>query len=505
MQFTVMNEQLIRRITQCPNLPSLPAIAVQVLELTQHADINLAEIARLISKDPALAGKILRTVNSSFYGRSQNVGTISHALVILGLQSVRTLVLGFSLVTHLNKEKGKGFDYLGYWRRSIYAANAARALAAKVGIVQQEEAFLAALLQDIGMLVLERVLGPEYGQICGAVVSHGDLAAAETAALGMNHAQVGELLAREWHLPPLLALPIAGHLSPADVPDPSLRRLTELVALAGSCADIFVGLSAASTISHVREQCKLLYKMSEAECDAILDQVGRSTKDIASLFEIHIGQGLSFDDVLKKANEALVEITLKSQQQASSLRQQNQQLQRVASTDGLTGLANRGRFEQFLAEEFALACKDGKPLSLILLDVDRFKLVNDRLGHPVGDQVLKAVAKLVGSVARATDLAARYGGEEMVLVLPATARSTAAAIAESLRHALAARPVVCSITQVPVTASFGVASLDPSVGFKEPAHLVKAADMAVYAAKHAGRNCVKIFTPRAAQAPSNAA
>ena len=125
-----MNEQLIRRITQCPNLPSLPAIAVQVLDLIQRADINLPEIARLISKDPALAGKILRTVNSSFYGRSQNVGTISQALVILGLQSVKTLVLGFSLVTHLNtKDKTKGFDYLGYWRRSIYAANAARTLA----------------------------------------------------------------------------------------------------------------------------------------------------------------------------------------------------------------------------------------------------------------------------------------------------------------------------------------------------------------------------------------
>ena len=133
-----MNQQLADKIRQCPTLPSLPAIAMQVLELAQRADVDIAEIARLISKDPALSGKILRTVNSSFYGRSQAVSTISHALVILGLQSVKTLVLGFSLVTNLSKTKGNGFKHLEYWRRSIYSATAARTLTAKLGVVQQE-------------------------------------------------------------------------------------------------------------------------------------------------------------------------------------------------------------------------------------------------------------------------------------------------------------------------------------------------------------------------------
>src|SRR5258707_2084490 len=117
-----MNDQLLQRIRQCPNLPSLPSIAMQVLDLAQKADVDIAEIARIISKDPALSGKILKTVNSSFYGRSQHVSTISHALVILGLQSVKTLVLGFSLVTNLTQSKGKGFNHLAYWKRSIYAA-----------------------------------------------------------------------------------------------------------------------------------------------------------------------------------------------------------------------------------------------------------------------------------------------------------------------------------------------------------------------------------------------
>src|SRR3954453_1182261 len=124
-----MNDQIVQRVRTCPTLPSLPSIAVQVLDLAQKADVDMTEIARIISRDPALSGKILRTVNSSFYGRSQHVSTISHSLVILGLQSVKTLVLGFSLVTNLTKGKSghgnRGFKHLTYWRRSIYAATAA--------------------------------------------------------------------------------------------------------------------------------------------------------------------------------------------------------------------------------------------------------------------------------------------------------------------------------------------------------------------------------------------
>src|SRR3954464_2948229 len=178
-----MNDKLLQRIKQCPSLPSLPTIAMQVLDLAQKADVDIAEIARIISKDPALSGKILRTVNSSFYGRSQHVSTISHALVILGLQSVKTLVLGFSLVTNLTKNKTKGFKHLAYWKRSIFAATAARTIAAKIGVVQQEEAFLTALLMDIGMLVLDQVLAEQYGDICAAAPTHEQLVATEQQAL----------------------------------------------------------------------------------------------------------------------------------------------------------------------------------------------------------------------------------------------------------------------------------------------------------------------------------
>lgn len=478
---------------------------MQVLDLAQKADADIAEIARVISKDPALSSKILRTVNSSFYARSQHVSTISNALVILGLQSVKTLVLGFSLAPGLGKNVGKGFKLVPYWRHSLYAATAARTIAGKINLVQQEEAFLAALLMDIGTLVLHQVLGDEYGEIFSKAATHTQLVDEEQKALQMTHAEVGGILAEQWKLPPLLTMPIAFHHASEKVTDPALKKLTELVSLAGRCADVFVDENAAPSIAAVRQLCQAQYQLDEAAADALLNDIGTRTKEVASLFEINIGSSTTYEAILKKANEALVEITLQSQQQATSLKEQNRELQKKATTDALTGLANRAQLDLFLAEQFALASASKKPLSVLLMDIDKFKSINDKHGHPAGDQVLKAVAKIFRAAAKQNDLAARYGGEEFMLVLPGAARANAAAVAETIRRAIEARPIPIGNTPLAVTASIGVASFETGCPITQIAHLVKCADLAVYNAKHSGRNCVRVFSFPKPAAAANAA
>jgi two-component system, cell cycle response regulator len=494
-----MNADLVDKIRVCPNLPSLPAIAVQVLDLAQRPSIDIAEIARIISKDPALSGKILKTVNSSFYGRSHAISTINHALVVLGLQSVKTLVLTFSLVTNLSNVSGKGFKHLSYWKRSIYAATAARTIAIKFSLVQQEESFLATLLADIGMLVLETVLGDEYGQVCAKAATHQELVKAELDALGMTHADVGAMLAEQWKLPPVLAGPIAHSHDPEAMADPALHRLAEVVQLAGFCGDVFVDKEAAGAIQTVRKNCAARHQMSEADCDLLLSDISERTKEVAGLFEINIGAYGNYEAILQKANERLVELTLQTQQQATELAAQNQQLKEQATTDGLTSLANRARFDGFLRDNFA-AVAQGKPLSLLMLDLDKFKSINDKYGHQIGDAAIKAVATMLKSAARKQDLAARYGGEEMTLVLPDTPRATAALIADTIRRTVAAKPIKSANGLIPVTVSIGVATAEPGGPLANPALLIKAADMAVYAAKRGGRNCVKVFSLRAAAA-----
>lgn len=497
-----MNDKLLQRIESCPSLPSLPAIAVQVLNLAQSHDVDISEIARVISRDPALSSKILRTVNSSFYARPRNVGTISQALVILGLQSVKTLVLGFSLVSNLSSSRGRrsGFDHMGYWRRSVYAATSAKVLSAKAGIVQHEEAFLATLLADIGQLVLDQVIGEEYSSLCAGVSGHGELPAKELEKLGMTHADVGKYMTESWKLPPLLSAPVAAHHTPETVSDPVLRKMTEVVSLAGLCADVFVDDNAHGAIQAVREKCLKQFGMDDAQTDQMLTEIGASTRDIASLFEINIGSNVQFEQILKRANEALVELTLQSQQQATLLSEQNLKLKEAATTDALTGLGNRQRFDGFLAEQVTKCAAEKVPLALILLDLDHFKKVNDTHGHPAGDTVLRQVAMLLKMTARTQDVACRYGGEEMALVMPGTNKVTATSIAETLRHAINSRPVPIDDDgkTLTVSGSMGVAVFEPGSTLSTPAHLLKAADLALYNAKHSGRNCVKVFSMKTA-------
>ena len=199
-------------------------------------------------------------------------------------------------------------------------------------------------------------------------------------------------------------------------------------------------------------------------------------------------------------------MTLSAQQQNQDLQKKSadreaifarreEELKKAATTDGLTGLANRATFDAFLAEELAQATGTKRPLALVMIDIDRFKSVNDTHGHPAGDAVLRHLGKLLSSTAQELDLAARYGGEEMALVLPGLDRAAAAALAEQVREAISARPVdVGEGVRLPITASFGVAAFEPGNPLGRPELLVKAADRALYHAKESGRDRVKVFS-----------
>ena len=233
-----MDQQLANRVRKYEGLPSLPAIAVQVLELVRHSNCDIPQLARLISKDPALASKILRTINSSMYVRPNKVSKLTQALTLLGLQTVRVLVLGFSLVRNL-KFKNKGFKPLDYWRHasaSMHATAATTLGVRRIGIEQQEEAFVASLLMDIGMLVLDDLLGESYGKIVDRARGHGDLCKIEDSVLQTTHAQVSGLLAETWRLPECLSVPMGAHHTPNTVDDTKLRELSNVCYLAGQYA-----------------------------------------------------------------------------------------------------------------------------------------------------------------------------------------------------------------------------------------------------------------------------
>lgn len=189
---------------------------------------------------------------------------------------------------------------------------------------------------------------------------------------------------------------------------------------------------------------------------------------------------------LLEMQRALVDVS-------SQLNAANKELQRLSTTDGLTGIANRRMFDELSIREWRRCVRMKKPLSLVMIDVDHFKLFNDTYGHQAGDACLKVVAGLVAGVApRASDLAARYGGEEFVLVLGETDADAASRIANRLCQQVATLDIPHQATSsCHVTVSCGVASVFPASGLALDV-LLKSADHALFQAKQAGRGRVVV-------------
>ena len=187
--------------------------------------------------------------------------------------------------------------------------------------------------------------------------------------------------------------------------------------------------------------------------------------------------------------KARVKVGLRLQKALSDLSAKNEILEKLALTDPLTGLANRRAFLEALGAELSRVNRHDRPASLLFLDLDEFKRVNDTHGHGVGDEVLAGFSQVLNRGCRRGDLAARIGGEEFAVLLPATSRLAAALVAERIRRATESHSLGRSV-KVPVTVSIGVASTEDSPEPFEPAELMGRADAALYRAKVGGRNRV---------------
>ncbi|MBC8106401.1 MAG: HDOD domain-containing protein [Anaerolineae bacterium] len=323
-------DNLRERIRTCDSLPTLPAAALRVLQLTVGDKGEPQELAQLIVQDPGLSGRVLRAVNSPFYGMSNKVSSVQQAVALLGVHSVKTLVLGFTLVSTLQNQRAGSFDYFAYWRRSMYAATAARVIAAQVTHYLQEDCFISALLMDIGALLLNQLMEERYGFIYDRAKTHQELIVIESHELGLTHAEAGALLAEHWKLPPRLSTPIAAHHNPHDVEDNELKKITQVIWLAGRCAEIFVNPKEASdSISAVRRSLRELFQLDEIRSDALLCQVSMKTSELAGLFDVRVNTSVTYDQILAGASERLLEMSIADENgKANADNRRNKRLRR---------------------------------------------------------------------------------------------------------------------------------------------------------------------------------
>jgi diguanylate cyclase (GGDEF)-like protein len=483
-----------------------------VLRLCQSDNLDLAQIAKVITNDPALSAKMLRLVNSPTYGLRQQVTTVAHALALLGVNAVRTLALSFSLARDMRKTRDAGIDLNAYWKRSVLSAVAAREVAVEAGLkAVKEEAFLAALLQDIGRLALARVMPAQYVPLCAtAPDDHLKLAELERRDMGVDHAEVGQWLTTSWNLPVPLRVAVGHSHHPEALPTglaPDIGQLARLVAVSGLLADIWVRDDAYEATITAREHAVRLVGLPPTKLDPVLERMAAGMSDVSSLFEIDLGTPDEIGSILDEAQETLLMVSLGTSRQVDSARQaidtleaRAKVLEQESQRDPLTGLYNRAGLDGFIDNEIQQAAHSGKPLSVIMADVDHFKKVNDGHGHPAGDKVLASVAACLKARLRPRDLVARYGGEEFILVLPETDAPGAGVVAERIRKNV--EEIAHEIAPgkaLRITISLGCATLTAKSPFASRQELVEGADRALYAAKRGGRNRVVAFDALGAQ------
>jgi diguanylate cyclase (GGDEF)-like protein len=489
-------EPLKNKLRLASNFPSPPAIALQIVALASDPEIDVAKVAATIGKDPGLTAKVLRVANSPLYAKRRKSENLRQALVALGLNAATTLSLSFSLVAAYKGGKGGGINLGRYWRRALLGASAARTFGALQNVQALEDLFLAALLQDIAVLAIDRVQ-PDFYRVLPADATHAQLLAHETLLLGTDHAHLGAWLLQQWKLPEALCATVESSHEPTCAGQPEVARTAaRCVALASECVELL--LAPQNTVEDLQtlaaHAAKWLGIGAEALADAmtvIVDEI----PEMEHLFETEIMDGDSAASILDQARELLTFRNLQALDQMSSLEEASAQLEaRTAALedkqrrDGLTGVFNRRYLDEVLEKEFQGAVAGGWPLSVVFADLDRFKHVNDTYGHPAGDEVLMTTARLFLDVLRDTDCVARYGGEEFVIVLPGLAADAARSVCERLLARLRACEHAVAGGTIRVTASLGIATHSGDTPYARVSDMIEAADRCVYAAKKGGRD-----------------
>jgi diguanylate cyclase (GGDEF)-like protein len=222
---------------------------------------------------------------------------------------------------------------------------------------------------------------------------------------------------------------------------------------------------------------------------ALMDRAERSASVQTSGYSL-LQTAILLEEQVRLHTAGLEAALAENERITRTLKESEAKFQEDSTRDALTGLYNRRFLQDSLERELAAARRHGGPISLIMVDLDHFKAINDRYGHLGGDQVLRAIGDILHRQVRGSDIFSRFGGEEFLLVLPGMPLETAAGRAALLRQELAATPIAFGAEQIPVTASFGVAAF-PGHGDSAQS-LVAAADLALYAAKRAGRNRVHL-------------
>jgi diguanylate cyclase (GGDEF)-like protein len=492
------------------DLPAPPKAAATIVRACSDPDVGAQRLARIVASDPVLTAEILRTVNSAFFGLGREIRSSAQAVTVLGNRALRNLALCLAVRDSLKNDAIPGLDMVDYWEDALRRAVGAK-LIAELTAFDPNEAFTIGLLQDFGMLALMFAM-PEHAlhwpQLRTMLPSV--RLKKEEEIFGITHDKVGHLLAKAWALPSGIAIPMACHHSmDTHFISEDFGLPCKIAMGADWLAAVFSAGDKKSAIQRARVLVCDAFKFDVDQVDTLLDMIPQGVEDAATSLGLRVAEQTPLEEVMREANRRLVqentsyqeltwrlERTLAEKERlADELEKANQELERLAYADALTGLVNRRCFLEAFPAEVSRHGRSGRAMSLLMVDLDKFKLVNDTYGHPFGDTVLERVAETIRETMRTTDIKARIGGEEMCVVLPECDEKLARSIAERLRANIEALRIKAPTRVVTITASLGGCTWsgdarDPEQIKSICKRMLDAADAGLYDSKKAGRNQV---------------
>lgn len=290
-------------------IPSMPQVAVRFLEIVQQPDFDFDEVVEIFSTDPGSTSDILRLANSPLFGVTRQITSLHHALILLGLKRVRSLVLGRYIVDSIDRKIVAGLDTAYYWRRSINTAVLSARLADVLDPSHREEAFIAGLLADMGVVILTEVLHEKYRPILENYRPGGqtNLATMEMEQIGIHHGQASALVLEHWQLPEIVCEAVRWH--PWDIQDQQAPPLARLIGAADQIAKYLC--EKPERLDTVTMECAWIMDELNLETVVLAQALAQSQgqiRELAELLRIEVIDSGIYDLMAEQLSKKLLEI-----------------------------------------------------------------------------------------------------------------------------------------------------------------------------------------------------
>ena len=532
---TAPSSQLEQIASRAITLYTRPTVAIELVRLAEKPGVDAKTLKDCVAQDPALACKVLRVVNSSLFGLNRPVGDLNQAISLLGIKPLKLLVLGFNLPDALFAEVAAR-ELQWYWTNTLTRAVAARLLAEQLWHQPGDEAFIAGLLQDIGILVLLRELGEPYAKfVAGVIEEKCDLTSLEQDTLGFDHIQLSAALLARWQLPPRLVDAIALPKRPARLANmnPPEGDLPQILHLAEMLMQL-VGQSRLHVLPALLEAGKVYRGMTKSKLAALVEGLQPQVDQLAEVLSLELTGERDYVQMLLNAHQQMAVLSEQIAGEASR-GEDHRYAQLLAHTDELTSamqnflggrlqepeLAAKRLRNQHAAHEFeskprlpaasyfgdfsnasdlaqklvaaATRCRDRRQeLTLLLVEPNVYDVHSDPDGEAANGQVRRAL----GNACAALD-------KDKVTLLAISERRTAAIISNCERRAglSIAQCAIAALSKISpraekdgdldTTLSVGVATASVVAKNFDPVQMMESAARCLSAARACGISAAK--------------